>query len=104
MYTLSISENKETEIVECRIFCSKLLTNHAVKTFVRSNIAAPTFQPILQVTQIEGEDGDGGGDIDTALGDGRGRRSSTTRSNAASTSTTKRVRTNSFSLEMMILK
>ena len=63
VYTLSISVNKEQpsdQQVECRLFCSKLLTYHAVKGLVRTSNRAPTFQPILQVIQII--DAESGGD------------------------------------------
>ena len=63
VYTLSISVNKEQpsdQQVECRLFCSKLLTHHAVKGLVRTSNRAPTFQPILQVIQII--DAESGGD------------------------------------------
>eukprot|EP00339_Tiarina_fusa_P001570 CAMPEP_0116999586 /NCGR_PEP_ID=MMETSP0472-20121206/2239_1 /TAXON_ID=693140 ORGANISM="Tiarina fusus, Strain LIS" /NCGR_SAMPLE_ID=MMETSP0472 /ASSEMBLY_ACC=CAM_ASM_000603 /LENGTH=539 /DNA_ID=CAMNT_0004699049 /DNA_START=102 /DNA_END=1718 /DNA_ORIENTATION=+ len=66
VYTLSISENKD-EVVECRIFCSKLLTHCAVKTFVRTVTRDPSFQPILQVVHLAWENADGG-EIDSILG------------------------------------
>ena len=54
VYTISISVNKEEE-VECRLFCSKLLTHGAVKSFVRNSNGNSAFQPLLQVIQIDTE-------------------------------------------------
>jgi len=57
VYTLSISLNKTLEEVECRIFCSKLLTHNAVARLANKNtnrtdnsfVSDAHFQPILQV-------------------------------------------------------
>jgi hypothetical protein len=57
VYTLSISLNKDQQ-VECRLFCSKLLTHRAVKSLVRNLDGVPSFQPILQVIRIDVEYGD----------------------------------------------
>jgi hypothetical protein len=57
VYTLSISLNKDQQ-VECRLFCSKLLTHRAVKSLVRNRNELPSFQPILQVIRIDVEYGD----------------------------------------------
>lgn len=55
VYTLSVSVNKERSTVECRIFCSKLLTHGAVMKMVKTRPCNPTFQPILQITQMKEE-------------------------------------------------
>eukprot|EP00980_Cylindrotheca_fusiformis_P006424 scaffold1375_cov137-Cylindrotheca_fusiformis.AAC.13 len=55
VYTLSVSVNKETESVECRIFCSKLLTHRAVIKMARHHQQEQTFEPILQIIRIQDE-------------------------------------------------
>jgi hypothetical protein len=52
VYTLSISVNKDQQ-VECRIFCSKLLTHRGVKSLARVRARDPTFQPLLQVIRLD---------------------------------------------------
>ena len=52
VYTLSISVNKE-DVVEGRIFSSKLLTQGAVRKMVRTpSLVSKKFKPILQITKI----------------------------------------------------
>ena len=58
VYTLSISVNKE-DVVECRIFSSKLLTQGAVRKMVRNpSSVSKKFKPILQITKIYEESRD----------------------------------------------
>jgi hypothetical protein len=54
VYTLSCSVNKQEE-VECRIFCSKLLTHMAVRSLVQ-RVADLSFQPLMQVIRVEEEE------------------------------------------------
>lgn len=53
VYTLSISINAAQQ-VECRIFCSKLLTHRAVKSLALNGRRESTFQPLLQVIRLDG--------------------------------------------------
>jgi hypothetical protein len=48
VYTLSVSVNKENQ-VECRVFCSKLLTHNSIIRMARNDTSDPSFQPILQI-------------------------------------------------------
>jgi hypothetical protein len=60
VYTLSVSVNKkkDTESVECRIFCSKLLTHGGVIKMARNHPQDQSFEPILQIVRINEENVD----------------------------------------------
>lgn len=55
VYTLSVSVNKVTESVECRIFCSKLLTHGGVIKMARNHPQDQHFEPILQIVRTNDE-------------------------------------------------
>jgi hypothetical protein len=53
VYTLSCNGKDDT--YECRIFCSKILTDKAVlslQTMQRTAVIDPVFQPVMQIVQI----------------------------------------------------
>jgi hypothetical protein len=58
VYTLSVSVSKDTESVECRIFCSKLLTHGGVIKMARNHPQDQSFEPILQIVRITEENVD----------------------------------------------
>lgn len=52
VYTISCSFNHEQGEVECRVFCSKLLTHRALSTFRKMKTPDPMFQPVLQLIDV----------------------------------------------------
>lgn len=55
VYTLSVSVT-EKGVTECRIFCSQLLTNKAIRTMAKNRTTHdPSFQPLLQIIRIDEE-------------------------------------------------
>ena len=53
VYTLSCSQRKDEDVIESRIFCSKVLTHRAVRTLQTTQVGTPAFQPLLQVIKVE---------------------------------------------------
>jgi hypothetical protein len=51
VYTLTCSRKKD--VIESRIFCSKVLTHRAVRTLQTTQIGTPAFQPLLQIIKLE---------------------------------------------------
>ena len=54
VYTISCSLSDAKDQIECRLFCSKLLTHMAVKSLIQKPMEA--FQPLLQVIKVEEKD------------------------------------------------
>lgn len=70
VYTLSISVNS-SGTSECRIFCSKLLTHCAVRLLARSRSTRdPSFQPLMQIIQIDDDMGEVGSSASSFQGPG----------------------------------